>query len=202
MEFHLNFRSHLPLRSGSSPKKLLLINVHHKSEEEEECLWPARTLDQIQGVGSSYLSDSDSNSNSVSAWLPSLLFFFFLYKAISSELSASRLVPALCSRRLKSNTDGTTRPVQTIEGKARNWGTAGEDRACQRKAVSSGGWLLQMTMVKTLGITCQNPYPWRKNTTAKKSISMTGINFCPNSYPRGFRVPNRFLIPTNINIKK
>jgi hypothetical protein len=36
---------------------------------------------------------------------------------------------------------------------------------------------------------------------AKKPIPMTGIKFCPNPYPCGFRVPNGFPIPTNINIK-
>jgi hypothetical protein len=53
-----------------------------------------------------------------------------------------------------------------------------------------------------LGITCPNPYPRRKNMPAKKLIPVTGIKFCPNPYPCGFRVPNGFPIPTNINIKK
>jgi hypothetical protein len=61
---------------------------------------------------------------------------------------------------------------------------------------------LEMAMGKNLlGITCPNPYPRRKNTLAKKPIPMTGIKFCPNPYPCGFRVPNGFPIPTNINIK-
>jgi hypothetical protein len=52
-----------------------------------------------------------------------------------------------------------------------------------------------------LGITCPYPYPRRKNTSAKKPIPMTDIKFCPNPYPCGFRVPNGFPVPTNINIK-
>jgi hypothetical protein len=64
------------------------------------------------------------------------------------------------------------------------------------------GMELEMAMGKNpLGITYSNSYPRRKNTPAKKLIPMTGIKFCPNPYPCGFRVPNRFLIPTNINIK-
>ena len=62
--------------------------------------------------------------------------------------------------------------------------------------------LLEMAMGKNpLGITCPNPYPRRKNMPAKKPIPMTGIKFCPNPYLCGFRVPNGFPIPTNINIK-
>jgi hypothetical protein len=52
-----------------------------------------------------------------------------------------------------------------------------------------------------LSITSPNSYPRRKNMSAKKLIPITGIKFCPNSYPCGFRVPNGFPIPTNINIK-
>jgi hypothetical protein len=64
-------------------------------------------------------------------------------------------------------------------------------------------YALEMAMGKNpLGITCPNPYPRRKNTPAKKLIPMTGMKFCPNPYPCGFRVPNGFPIPTNINIKK
>jgi hypothetical protein len=64
------------------------------------------------------------------------------------------------------------------------------------------GARLEMAMGKNpLGITCPNPYPRIKFTPAKKLIPMTGIKFCPNPYPCGFRVPNGFPIPTNINIK-
>jgi hypothetical protein len=58
---------------------------------------------------------------------------------------------------------------------------------------------LKMAMVKTR--CCPNPYPRRKNTLVKKPIPITGIKFCPNPYPCGFRIPNEFSIPTNINIK-
>jgi hypothetical protein len=62
---------------------------------------------------------------------------------------------------------------------------------------------VEMTTDKNpLGITYPNPYPRRKNMFAKKLIPITGIKFCPNPYPYGFRVPNEILIPTNINIKK
>jgi hypothetical protein len=62
--------------------------------------------------------------------------------------------------------------------------------------------VIEMTMGKNpLGITYPNPYPRRNNTSAKKLIPITGIKFCPNPYPCRFRVPNGFLIPTNINIK-
>jgi hypothetical protein len=61
---------------------------------------------------------------------------------------------------------------------------------------------VEMAMGKDpLGITCPNPYLRRKNTPVKKLIPMTGMKFCPNPYPCGFRVPNGFPIPTNIDIK-
>jgi hypothetical protein len=67
---------------------------------------------------------------------------------------------------------------------------------------SPHGLRIEMAMGKNpLSISCPNPYPRRKNTPAKKLIPVTGIKFCPNPYPCGFRVPNGFSIPTNINIK-
>jgi hypothetical protein len=67
--------------------------------------------------------------------------------------------------------------------------------------VRSSLGLEMATGKNSMGITCPNIYPRRKDMPAKKLIPMTGIKFYPNPYPRGFRVPDGFPILTNINIK-
>jgi hypothetical protein len=42
------------------------------------------------------------------------------------------------------------------------------------------------------GFAIPNPYPWKIFTPIKKPVPMTGLKFCPNTYPSGLRVPTGY----------